>query len=122
MFKAYRLALDLPLFFSKVIEAVHAQFIFDHEGLDGSILDHDSNLVKDLKMILTTFKSRLNELLMGQGSKITSDQEAVGKAFEALESWLWKWNWDLRGNYVRSGQVQLEDGEFVSSLNAQPLL
>lgn len=109
------------MFFRKVIEAVHAQFIFDHEGLDGSILDHDSNLIEDLKMILTIFKSRLNELLMGQGSKITADQEAVGKAFEALESWLWKWNWDLRGNYVRSGQIQLEDGEFVSSLNAKPL-
>lgn len=117
MFRAFRLALDLPVFFKKVIEAVHAQFIYDHEGLDGSILDHDENLPEDLKMILTVFKSRLNENLMAQGSNITADQEAVGRVFEALESWLWKWNWDLRGNYVRSGQIQLEDGEFVRFLN-----
>lgn len=107
----------MPGFFKKVIEAVHAQFIYDHEGVDGSILDQDPNLAEDLKMTLTIYKSRLNELLMAQGAKITPDQEAVGKAFEAFESWLWKWQWDLRGNYVRSGQFQLEDGEFVSSLD-----
>jgi A1 cistron-splicing factor AAR2 len=113
LFQAFRLALDLPLFFRKVIEAVHAQFIYDHDALDGSILDHDPNLPGELKMLLTIFKSRLNEQLIAQGSNITADQEAVGQAFESLESWLWKWNWDLRGNYVRSGQIQLEDGEWV---------
>jgi A1 cistron-splicing factor AAR2 len=121
LFKAFRLALELPVFFHKVIEALHAQFIYDHEGVSGSILDHDSNLVEDLKMILTVFKSRLNEQLMARGSEITADQESVGKAFEALESWLWKWNWDLRGNYVRSGQIQLEDGEYVRSLETRTL-
>ena len=101
------------MFFRKVIEAVHTQFTYDYDGLDGSILDQDTNLPHDLKMILTVFKSRLNEQLIARGSNITPDQAAVGEAFEALESWLWKWNWDLRGNYVRSGQIQLEDGEFV---------
>ena len=66
-------------------------------------------------MVLTLFKSRLNELLLAQGSNLTPEQSAVGKAFETLESWLWKWNWDLRGNYLRSGQYQLEDGEFVDA-------
>lgn len=113
MFQAFKLALDLPVFFRKVIEAVHTQFTYDYEGLDGSILDQDPNLPHDMKMILTVFKSRLNEQLIARGSNITPDQAAVGEAFEALESWLWKWNWDLRGNYVRSGQIQLEDGEFV---------
>ena len=107
--------LDQPTFFRKVIEAVHAQFIYDHEGLNGSILDHEPSLSYEMKKILTIFKSRLNELLMAQGSCITPEQAAVGEAFEALESWLWKWNWDLRGNFVRSGQIQLEDGEFVRS-------
>ena len=71
--------------------------------------------MQELKIILTIFKSRLNELLLGQGSNLTSEQSAVGKAFEELESWLWKWNWDLRGNYVRSGKFQLEDGEYVDA-------
>lgn len=95
--------------------------MYDNTGVDGSILDHDADLPDDLKMILTVFKSRLNELLMGQGSGITPDQEAVGRAFEELEAWLWKWNWDLRGNYVRTGQIQLEDGEFVGHFTSDTL-
>lgn len=66
-------------------------------------------------MTLTVFKSRLNELLLAQGARLTPEQNEVGKAFEELESWLWKWNWDLRGNYVRSGRIQLEDGEYVEA-------
>jgi A1 cistron-splicing factor AAR2 len=105
VFKAFRLALDFPTFFRKFVEAVHAQFIYDEEGLEGSILDHDSSLSDDLRIILTVFKSRLNELLLAQGGDLTPEQNEVGKAFEELESWLWKWGWDLRGNYVRSGKV-----------------
>lgn len=105
VFKAYRLALDYPQFFRKFIEAVHTQFIYDEEGLEGSILDHDPTLSDDLRIILTVFKSRLNELLLAQKGDLTSEQNEVGKAFEELESWLWKWGWDLRGNYVRSGKV-----------------
>ncbi|PSS10746.1 hypothetical protein M430DRAFT_61145 [Amorphotheca resinae ATCC 22711] len=115
LFRAFRLALDLPVFFRKAIEAVHAQLIYDEEGLEGSILDHDPNLAEDLKMLLTVFKSRLNEMLLAQGVNLTNEQNAVGKAFEEFESWLWKWGWDLRGNYVRSGKIQLEDGEFVDA-------
>jgi len=99
----------------KFIKAVHTQLLYDDGAMEGSILDHDDNLPSELKMILTVFKSRLCELLLGQGSHITPEQSSVGKAFEDLESWLWKWNWDLRGNYVRSGQIQLEDGEFVDA-------
>jgi A1 cistron-splicing factor AAR2 len=105
LFKAFRLALDCPQFFRKVIEAVHTQFIYDEEGLEGSILDHDPSLSDDLRIILTTFKSRLNEQLLAQRGDLTPEQSDVGKAFEELESWLWKWGWDLRGNYVRSGKV-----------------
>jgi len=115
VFRAFRLALELPEFFRKFIEAVHNQLVYDENGVEGSILDHDADIREELKMILTIFKSRLNELLLAQGANITPDQSAVGKAFEALESWLWKWGWDLRGNYVRSGKVQLEDGELIDA-------
>ncbi|KAI9646880.1 hypothetical protein NHQ30_004880 [Ciborinia camelliae] len=113
LFGAYRLSMDHPVFFCKVITAVHAQFMYDEEGFDTSIFDHDSHLGDDLKIILTKFKSRLNEQLLSNGSNITREQEEVGKAFEDLESWLWKWGWDLRGNYHRSGKFQLEDGEVI---------
>ncbi|ESZ99349.1 hypothetical protein SBOR_0274 [Sclerotinia borealis F-4128] len=115
LFGAYRLSMDYPIFFRKVITAVHAQFMYDEEGFDTSIFDHDSHLGDDLKMILTKFKSRLNEQLLSNGASITRDQEEVGKAFEAFESWLWKWGWDLRGNYLRSGKFQLEDGEIIDA-------
>ena len=105
VFRAFRLALDYPQFFRKLIEAVHVQFIYDEEGLEGSILDHDPTLSDDLRMILTVFKSRLNEQLLAQRGDLTVEQNEVGTAFENLEAWLWKWNWDLRGNYVRSGKV-----------------
>jgi A1 cistron-splicing factor AAR2 len=115
LFQAFQLILDEPVFFRKAISAIHVQLIYDEEGFDGSILDHDSNLGEDLKKLLTVFKSRLTELLLGQGNDITDQQVAVGKAFESLESWLWKWGWDLRGNYVRSGKMQLEDGEIIDA-------
>jgi A1 cistron-splicing factor AAR2 len=111
MLKAYRLVLELPVFYCKFIQAIHAEFMFDDAVMSGgSILDYEPDLRNELKTLLITFKSRLNEQLLAQGSDLTEQQSAVGKAFEALESWLWKWGWDLRGNYVRSGKIQLEDG------------
>lgn len=68
-------------------------------------MDQDPTLADDLRIILTTFKSRLNELLLAKGANLTSAQTEVGKAFERFEGFLWKWDWDLRGNYVRSGKV-----------------
>lgn len=113
LFRAFRLVLELPVFVRKVIEAFHAQLIYDEEGLESSILDHAPNLGGELKKLLTVFKARLTELLLAQGNHLTDEQNAVGKAFGELEAWLWKWGWDLRSNYVRSGKMQLEDGEFV---------
>jgi A1 cistron-splicing factor AAR2 len=111
MFKAYRLVLELPVFYCKFIQAVHAELMFDEAAMSGgSILDYEPDLRNEFKMLLITFKSRLNEQLLAQGSDLSDQQSAVGKTFEALESWLWRWGWDLRGNYVRSGKIQLEDG------------
>ncbi|CAG8970852.1 hypothetical protein HYALB_00000830 [Hymenoscyphus albidus] len=115
VFGAYDLVLQEPVFFRKFIEAIHTQFIYDDEGLEGSILDHEPNLSDDLKPILTKFKARLNEMLLELGANISLEQSAVGKAFLELETWLWKWDWDLRANYVRSGKYQLEDGTWIDA-------
>jgi A1 cistron-splicing factor AAR2 len=106
VFHAYFLSLEMPVFFTKFIQAVHNQFRYDHEYLDGSILDHDGNLAHDLRVALIVFKSRLNEQLLAQGAALNSDQSALAKSFEEFEEWLWKWDWDLRGTYVRSGKIQ----------------
>lgn len=98
VFQAFLIAVDEPEFFSKFIKAVHAQLIYDEGIKDGSVLDHDPNFKDDFKNILTVFKSRLTDLLLKTGNKLTADQKNVGRAFEDLESWLCRWNWDLRGN------------------------
>ncbi|PBP17571.1 AAR2 protein [Diplocarpon rosae] len=116
-FRAFRLVMDLPGFYHKFIKAVHAQVI----GIEGSIFDSDDNLEDDFKSLLVIFKSRLDEQLLEAATHLTQDQKAVGDAFADLESFLWKWRggWDLRGNFVRSGQVQLEDGEFVDAVSTE---
>lgn len=115
LFKAFRLAAEEPLFFTKIIEAFHAQLIYDDEYLEGSILDHDDNLQNELTAVLTIFKSRLTEQLLGKGDALSKQEIELGETFERLEAWLWKWGWDLRGNYVRAGKIQLEDGEYVDA-------
>ena len=115
VFRAFRLVLELPDFYRKFLQAVCAQLMFDEARLDTSILDFDPDLRDDLKLLLITFKSRLSEQLLAEGSRLTDEQNEVGKAFDELETYLWKWGWDLRKNYVRSGKVQLEDGEMVDA-------
>lgn len=115
VFHAYALSMEMPVFVTKFIQAIHTQFRYDQDYLDGSILDHDSQLSHDLKMTLTVFKSRLNEQLLARGPDLNKDQTALAKAFDDFEEWLWKWDWDLRGNYVRSGKIQLEDGEWIDA-------
>lgn len=109
IFRAFRLIVDLPVFCRKFIKAVHAQMTFDGVGIEGSIFDMDSSLEHDLKTILITFKSRLDEQLLKASTRLTPDQKAVGDAFADFESFLWNWRggWDLRGNFLRSGQVQV---------------
>ncbi|TQS38522.1 hypothetical protein Golomagni_00972 [Golovinomyces magnicellulatus] len=110
-FQAFLIAVDEPKFFTKFIKAVHTQLIYD-EGIKGdSILDHDEYFRDDLKNILTVFKSRLTDLLLGTGTNLTTDQKDVGKAFEDLESWLCRWNWDLRGNTNLESKESEADSE-----------
>lgn len=117
MLRAYKLVMELPKFYIKFVKAFHAQLAFDGIGIEGSIFDTSESLENDLKNMLITFKSRLSEQLLGAETRLLPDQEAVGKAFDELESFLWTFRrgWDLRGNYVRSGQYQLQDGEFVDA-------
>ncbi|KAI6716306.1 hypothetical protein JHW43_001084 [Diplocarpon mali] len=120
-FRAFRLVMDLPRFYHKFIKAVHAQLAFDGVGIEGSIFDSDGNLEDEFKSLLVNFKSQLDEQLLKAATHLTQDQKAVGDAFTDFESFLWKWRggWDIRGNFVRSGQVQLEDGEFVDAVSTE---
>ncbi|KAF3021890.1 hypothetical protein E8E14_004309 [Neopestalotiopsis sp. 37M] len=116
VFRSYRLAIDRPALVLRLIQAVHAQLVYNERYLEGaSILDSAPEQARRLQRALTVYKSRLNEQLLSLGERCTPEQGAVGEAFSALESWLWRLGWDLRGDYVRSGKVMLEDGEVIDA-------
>lgn len=116
IFRSYRLVLIRPALVLRLIQTLHAQLIYNDRYLEGSsILDTMPDNAKRLQRALTVYKSRLNEQLLSLGDKCTEEQGAVGEAFSAFESWLWRFGWDLRGDYVRSGKVMLEDGEVVDA-------
>jgi A1 cistron-splicing factor AAR2 len=116
IFRTYRLAIECPELALRLIRTLHAQLVYNERYLEGSsILDTMPENAKRLQKALTVYKSRLNEQLLSLGERCTEEQSAVGEAFAALESWLWRFGWDLRGDYVRSGKVMLEDGEVVDA-------
>ncbi|KAK8076448.1 Protein AAR2-like [Apiospora phragmitis] len=119
IFRAYHLAVEEPQLARDLIQTVHAQFVYNDRNLEGSILDTapggsgGGGAAKKLQKALTVYKSRLNEQLLALGDGCTPGQQAVGAAFASLEGFLWTWDWDLRGEYLRSGTIMLEDGEVV---------
>jgi A1 cistron-splicing factor AAR2 len=115
IFRSYRLAIDRPQLTHHLIQTFHAQLVYNDRYLEGDIMETMPGNAKKLQRALTVYKSRLNELLLSLGERCTEEQNAVGQAFLALETWLWRLGWDLRGEYVRSGTVMLEDGEVVEA-------
>jgi A1 cistron-splicing factor AAR2 len=115
LLKAFHLAMEQPALFRGIIKSIHAQLMYDEEEVDGSIFDHDEYLQNDVKLALTVFKSRLEEQMSEVGESKTQEHAQLEKAFEELEAWLQKWDWELSGNYLRSGRIQLEDGEYVDA-------
>ncbi|KAI0127805.1 AAR2 protein [Xylariales sp. AK1849] len=115
VFRSYHLVVQKPTLTRRLIESFHAQLIYNDRYLEGDIMDTMPGSAKKLQKTLTVYKSRLNELLLSLGDKCTAEQNAVGQAFSALENFLWRFGWDLRGEYLRSGTVMLEDGEVVEA-------
>lgn len=115
LFKAFRFAVEEAHFFAKVIEVFRAQLVYDDEYLQGSIFDHSHHLQDELKVELTIFKSRLTEQLSAKPTGLSKEENELKAAFGRLETWLSKWGWDLGGNYLRVGKIQLEDGEYVDA-------
>lgn len=115
IFRSYRLAVDRPEQARNLIQTFHAQLLYNDRYLQGDILDLMPEPARKLRMALTIYKTRLDETLLSLGEKCSSDQQAVGLAFSSLESWLLRLGWDLKGEYVRSGTVMLEDGETVKA-------
>ncbi|OTB07136.1 hypothetical protein M426DRAFT_83852 [Hypoxylon sp. CI-4A] len=115
IFRCYGLATSRPQLALNLIRTFHAQLVYNDRHLEGDIMDTSPGSVSRLQKALVTYKVRLDEALLHLGDGITPDQHEVGTAFAALESWLWRRGWDLRGQYVRSGSYMLEDGEMVEA-------
>jgi A1 cistron-splicing factor AAR2 len=115
LFKAFRFAVEEASFFTRILEVFQAQLVYDDEYLQGSIFDHSNHLQEELKVILTVFKSRLGEQLTAKGDYLREDEVELNEAFDRLEARLSKLGWDLGRNYLRVGQIQLEDGEYVDA-------
>lgn len=116
VFRAYAWSIEEPVVFAKFIRALNAILNHDDRHIEGSIFEHNPDFQDELKRILILFKSRLTEQLLALGETVTKDMMELSKTFEKLEAWLLKnWDWDLRGNFVKVGQHQLEDGEYVDA-------
>ncbi|KAI0435210.1 A1 cistron-splicing factor [Xylaria sp. FL1042] len=115
IFRSYSLTVDRPQQARNLIQTFHAQLLYNERYLQADVLELMPEYAHKLRLALTTYKSRLDEKLKALGDLCTSDQQAVGMTFSSLESWLLRFGWDLKGEYVRSGNVMLEDGEMVEA-------
>ncbi|KAI3337291.1 hypothetical protein HD806DRAFT_476213 [Xylariaceae sp. AK1471] len=115
IFRSFGLTIDKPQLARNLIQTFHAQLLYNDRYLQGDVLELMPQHARKLQLALTTYKARLDETLLALGDLCTPDQHSVGVAFSSLESWLWRLGWDLRGEYVRSGNVMLEDGEIVQA-------
>ncbi|KAK4124025.1 hypothetical protein N657DRAFT_664103 [Parathielavia appendiculata] len=76
----------------------------DHAAADGPsrdrpIFQYKPRNREKLREALVEYGRRLTQVLQGLGGSAARrpEQEAVGQAFEELETWLWRRGWDLRG-------------------------
>ncbi|KAI1333680.1 hypothetical protein F5Y15DRAFT_404287 [Xylariaceae sp. FL0016] len=115
IFRSYSLAIEKPLLARDLIQTFHSQLLYNDKYLEGDIIEMMPESARALQKALVTYKARLEEKLLVLGDQCTAEQHAVGMAFKSLEAWLWRLGWDLRGEYVRSGNVMLEDGEVVQA-------
>ncbi|RYC65825.1 hypothetical protein CHU98_g381 [Xylaria longipes] len=115
IFRSYSLTVDRPQQARSLIQTFHAQLLYNNRYLQGDVLDLMPEHARKLRLALTTYKTRLDEKLQALGDLSTPDQQAVSIAFSSLESWLLRLGWDLGSDYVRLGNVMLEDGEMVQA-------
>ncbi|KAI0200480.1 A1 cistron-splicing factor [Astrocystis sublimbata] len=115
VFRSYSLATDRPQQARSLIQVFHAQLLYNDRYLEGDIFELMPKHAHELRLALTTYKARLDEKLLALGDSATLEQKAVAIAFSSLQSWLPRLGWELGSDYVRSGNVMLEDGEMVQA-------
>lgn len=74
------------------------------------ILEFSPQKAHRLREALTVYKRRLNDILLGLGDAITSEQGAVGHIFADVEALFWRHGWDLRSDYVNEMSINGVNG------------
>ncbi len=136
--RAHALPTSHPRLARDLLRTLHAQLLYtehyigssetngagDGGGSGGNFLGDDTPIFQykpvyreKLRRALVGYRKRLDGLLEGDEGRVTAEQDAVGKVFEALETWLWRCGWDLRGEggtekrAVETGEVDSEEEE-----------
>lgn len=110
--KAYLLPSLRPNLATGLLKTLAAQLTYNSRFVEESIMGHDSTKAKDLRLSLTIYKRRLQELLDSLGSDASPSQQLVSSAFAAVEEAVnQNLDWDITGDYLRKGRVVTEDGD-----------
>ena len=106
--RAYTLPTSRPSLAASLLRTIAAQLSHNLHYLESSVLDYSYSQARDLRLALTVYKRRLDDL--------TDDPTRVSLAFAQIEAVVAgaPLDWDLHEeNYVRKGMVMTEDGEEV---------
>ncbi|KAL2182018.1 A1 cistron-splicing factor [Thermothelomyces heterothallicus CBS 202.75] len=132
LLRAYGLVLSHPRLVRDFLTVLYAQLFYtehyvassssqpDHQdeaddkgkkhgpSSDRAIFQYKPQYRGRLRQVLAEYRRRLNSLLEGLRGSTTADQEAVGRAFEDLEAWLWRKGWDLREGEGKQGSGSIK--------------
>ncbi|RCI07567.1 hypothetical protein L249_1625 [Ophiocordyceps polyrhachis-furcata BCC 54312] len=111
--RAHRLIDQRPEFVALVLDALTAQLCHSTYCLDGSLLDSNEAQRRELQVSLIVYRSRMKEVIDAWLSSDSPALAAAALAFEKLEAAVAHLGWDLDDNYLRRGNVMLEDGAEV---------
>ena len=108
--RAYALVDNEPEVAAKFVRALAGQIRHSISWLDSSILDYSERYSRDFRLSLTVYKKRLDDVLLHETSPEHLD---LGNAFSGLEAVVADLDWDIRGDYLRTGAVVTEEGERI---------
>lgn len=112
--KAYLLPSLRPELTAALLKSLAVQLTYSADWVETSVLNDDASRARELRLSLTIYKRRLDELFASLGPQATPAQQLVQSAFAAVEQTVSATlDWDISGDYLRKGRVALEDGEEV---------
>ncbi|RDA83960.1 hypothetical protein CP532_6901 [Ophiocordyceps camponoti-leonardi (nom. inval.)] len=111
--RAHRLIDQRPEFVALMLDALTAQLCHSAYCLDGSLLDSNEAQRRELQVSLIVYRSRMKEVIDAWLCSDSPPLAAAALAFVKLEAAVSHMGWDLDDNYLRRGNVMLEDGAEV---------